>query len=343
MKKKDGFQLLYLAQFIFPFFVVVAHVGSLTSNPELHFLLKNILCRVVVPFYCVSNAFFYAQKDSVGKKMWLRKNIQVYLLWSLIYLPFGIQFIQDYVNLPLALYPVGVLVGLVYTGTFYHLWYFPAIFFGVVIVDKLIHKWGYGKVFSGLLVLYAIGASETYSAYLAGTGFGQLMESYFNIFLTTRNGLFFTTIFVLIGFYLAENHQRLLVDSEKNYRGLILSSLLLLIEGTIIFLHQGRDVNVYFALIPFSFYFFLVLLSYHGKADFKSLRKYGQGIYFFHMIPIQLFNIFVSTSGLTSAETGWIRWILGVGISLMVILLVDGFKKVRISDKSVPQLYERSL
>lgn len=343
MKKKDGYQLLYLAQFIFPFFVVIAHVDSLTSNPELHFLLKNILCRVVVPFYCVSNAFFYAQKDSAGKKMWLKKNIQVYFMWSLIYLPFGIQFIQDYVNLPLALYPVGVLVGLVYTGTFYHLWYFPAIFFGVVILDKLIHRWGFGKIFIGLMVLYAIGASETYSAYLAGTGFGQLMESYFNIFLTTRNGLFFTGIFVLIGFYLAENQQCLLANSAKNYRGLILSSLGLLIEGTIIFFHQGRDVNFYFALLPFSFYFFLVLLSYCGKGDFKHLRKYGQGIYFIHMIPIQLFNIFVSTSGLTSAETGWIRWMLGVGISLTAILIYDVFQKMRINKQSVPQIYERGI
>ncbi|WP_265455486.1 acyltransferase family protein [Enterococcus sp. HY326] len=341
MKHNRDFQLLYLAQFIFALFVVLVHSGTVTANQELHFFLKNMVARLAVPFFVINNVFFYAQKESWGQKKWFKKNVGLYVIWSIIYLPLGIQFIQEYLQLPIFLYPIAALVGLVYTGVFYHLWYFPAVFVGIILVKKIIDRWGYLKAFLGLVVFYVIGASETYSAYLAGTFMNTVMDKYFATFLTTRNGLFFTGIFILIGFYLAEHHEKLMQKTKLNFLGLGVSALFFLTEGWLVFSNQGRDVNFFFLLIPLSFFFFLILLSYRGKSNFCYLKKYGQGIFFFHMVPIQLFNIFVTTTGLSKPEMGTYRLILGIGASFLMVETYSKIKELKANESLLPKLSSR--
>lgn len=335
MRKGGEYQALYLMQFIFAIFIVVGHVGSLTDIPELHFFLKSMIARLVVPFFILNNIFFYAQKDTISKKTWMKKNIKYYLIWSLVYLPFGIQFIQEQIDLPLALYPVALLVGFVYTGTFYHLWYFPALFFGIFVLEKVIRRWGYLKPFFLLLVLYIIGASETYSSYLEGTFFRNVMDQYFAIFLTTRNAIFYTGIFILIGFYLAENYQTLLRKKHFINIGLVLSLLAFSLEAVVVYANPGRDKNFLFALIPVIFFLFLSLLNKKSQSNYAYLRKYGQGIFFIHMIPIQLFNIFVTIPGASPVELGLIRFILGVGVSILVI---DAYEHLKEPLRKLPEL-----
>ena len=64
-----------------------------------------------------------------------------------------------------------------------------------------------GMVWTGFLalLLYCWGLIETYSAYLDTTSLLKGYQLYSNLFFTARNGLFYTPIFIYMGYYLYDH------------------------------------------------------------------------------------------------------------------------------------------
>jgi len=60
------------------------------------------------------------------------------------------------------------------------------------------------KTFVLLLVLFALGAIETYHAYLSPSLLTDWYDAYAKLFFTSRNGLFYTPIFIYLGYFLAD-------------------------------------------------------------------------------------------------------------------------------------------
>ncbi|MHC5375251.1 acyltransferase family protein [Enterococcus sp. LJL120] len=319
MQTKPNYNLLYVTQFICSLFIVVVHSGTLTENPELHFVIKTMICRVTVPFFLVVNAFFFRQKNAEERKIWLKKILQTYLFWSLIYLPLGLQFVQQELQLSGLLLIPAALVGLIYTGIYYHLWYFPALLFSLYVVPKLLRKFGYIKLAGLLLLLYIIGASETYSAFITMPFLKNILNGYLAFFFTTRNGVFFSSIFILMGFFIADHFEKIQRQKSVLTIGLLASFVLMAIEGPLIYANQGIDKNFLFFLLPLLFFGFPLLLKASAKKSLKPLKKAGQFIFFVHLLPIEIFNTLTMTGNEVTANLGWTRLFLGVFIPILLL------------------------
>lgn len=276
-------------QYLFAIAVILVHSGRLTSYEPLHFGLKSMLGRLAVPFFIVCASFFLKQSLGNSKKMktYLVKIVKTYLFWSFVYLPYAWLFFSS-LHLPVYLFPAGVFVALIYLGMCYQLWYIPAFLLGLFLVNQLVKH--LGMVWTGLItfLLYCWGLIETYSAYLDTTSLLKGYQLYSNLFFTARNGLFYTPIFIYMGYYLYD-HFHAQTFRIHRWQKLALSFGLLCLEGIIIFQHQGIDKNFFF-LLPFVTVYFVnacLRSSFLKSYDLQYLKQLSIALYFSHPIFIE--------------------------------------------------------
>ena len=276
-------------QYLFAIAVILVHSGRLTSYEPLHFGLKSMLGRLAVPFFIVCASFFL--KHSLGNsqkmKAYLVKIVKNYLFWSFVYLPYAWLFFSS-LHLPVYLFPAGILIALVYLGMCYQLWYIPAFLLGLFLVNQLVKR--LGMVWTGLItfLLYCWGLIETYSAYLDTTSLLKGYQLYSNLFFTARNGLFYTPIFIYMGYYLYD-HFHAQVFSIHRWQKLALAFGLLCLEGIIIFQHEGIDKNFFF-LLPFVTVYLVnacLRSSFLKSYDLQYLKQMSIALYFSHPIFIE--------------------------------------------------------
>ena len=276
-------------QYLFAIAVILVHSGRLTSYEPLHFGLKSMLGRLAVPFFIVCASFFLKHSLGNSKKMkaYLVKIVKNYLFWSFVYLPYAWLFFSS-LHLPIYLFPAGVLIALIYLGMCYQLWYIPAFLLGLFLVNQLVKH--LGMVWTGLItfLLYCWGLIETYSAYLDTTSLLKGYQLYSNLFFTARNGLFYTPIFIYMGYYLYD-HFHAQTFRIHRWQKLALSFGLLCLEGIIIFQHQGIDKNFFF-LLPFVTVYFVnacLRSSFLKSYDLQYLKQMSIALYFSHPIFIE--------------------------------------------------------
>ena len=276
-------------QYLFAIAVILVHSGRLTSYEPLHFGLKSMLGRLAVPFFIVCASFFL--KHSLGNsqkmKAYLVKIVKTYLFWSFVYLPYAWLFFSS-LHLPVYLFPAGVLIALIYLGMCSQLWYIPAFLLGLFLVNQLVKH--LGMVWTGLItfLLYCWGLIETYSAYLDTTSLLKGYQLYSNLFFTARNGLFYTPIFIYMGYYLYD-HFHAQVFSIHRWQKLALAFGLLWLEGIIIFQHEGIDKNFFF-LLPFVTVYLVnacLRSSFLKSYDLQYLKQMSIALYFSHPIFIE--------------------------------------------------------
>ena len=276
-------------QYLFAIAVILVHSGRLTSYEPLHFGLKSMLGRLAVPFFIVCANFFLKQSLGNSKKMktYLVKIVKTYLFWSFVYLPYAWLFFSS-LHLPVYLFPAGVFVALIYLGMCYQLWYIPAFLLGLFLVNQLVKR--LGMVWTGFLalLLYCWGLIETYSAYLDTTSLLKGYQLYSNLFFTARNGLFYTPIFIYMGYYLYD-HFHAQTFSIHRWQKLALAFGLLCLEGIIIFQHEGIDKNFFF-LLPFVTVYLVnacLRSSFLKSYDLQYLKQMSIALYFSHPIFIE--------------------------------------------------------
>ena len=276
-------------QYLFAIAVILVHSGRLTSYEPLHFGLKSMLGRLAVPFFIVCASFFLKQSLGNSQKMkaYLVKIVKTYLFWSFVYLPYAWLFFSS-LRLPVYLFPAGVLIALIYLGMCYQLWYIPAFLLGLFLVNQLGKH--LGMVWTGLItfLLYCWGLIETYSAYLDTTSLLKGYQLYSNLFFTARNGLFYTPIFIYMGYYLYDHFH---AQAFRIYRWqkLALAFGLLCLEGIIIFQHEGIDKNFFF-LLPFVTVYLVnacLRSSFLKSYDLQYLKQMSIALYFSHPIFIE--------------------------------------------------------
>lgn len=189
----------------------------------------------------------------------------------------------------------------------------PAFFLGLVLVHFSLEKWGWRITVCLACLLYLLGSVETYSTYLAESIFLTAFDSYKTFFFTSRNGLFYTPIFVLTGFYLADKLNQPIFQYRQKTK-LLVCIALLTVEATIIYLNQGYDKNFLFSLIPFTAY----LVAWNLTTDlfrqkkFQFLKEYASYYYFIHVIPVEISFFFLETSALTKIQKGWLVFFITI-------------------------------
>ncbi|MGL4695389.1 acyltransferase family protein [Enterococcus larvae] len=308
---KKNIQMIDLLKFIAAIMVVCIHSEPISGNEWFNFLVKNILCRIAVPLFFISSAYFI-RKSTVNKEGNLKGKIvhllKNYLFWSVVFLPIGLDWINQNLSISPSLYPAALLFGLVYSGTYYHLWYIPAFILSVVIITKARQYISYKLIFLIAAALYFVGSLETYYGLITIDWVKEIFDGFIQLFFTTRNGLFYGMIFTAIGFFIYDYEQKLLTLKKYFKWALLFLGSLLFLEGVIVYNMLRLDCNFLIVLIPFSFVLFLWGITSEIKLPFNTvkLRALSHYYYFIHPICIVIlfeignaFNLSFFSKGLT--------------------------------------------
>lgn len=281
----DAFRIIAAA------LVVAIHTSPLGSFSDgADFFLTRVLARVAVPFFFMVTGQFvlsdviYGDRAS-SKRFWryLRKVLVLYGVSILLYLPLGI-YAGHYKELTVA----GALKLLVFDGTFYHLWYFPACIIGGLLV-YLISRWKnlYATAaVTGTLYLLGLLGDSYFGLTEQIPGLAQAYRSGFQLWSYTRNGLFFAPLFLLLGAVIGTRKPRL--RRGWALAGTVVSLSLMTAEAFLLRAAQWqRHDSMYLLLVPAMVFLYQLLLSCRWK-PLPLCRKAATWIYILHPMVIVL-------------------------------------------------------
>lgn len=295
MKKTDYFGAIDIFRIAAAALVVAIHAPDVTFLGETgNLLLSGVIARIAVPFFFAVTGFFTDFTSTASLKRLLAKTALMYAAATAVYLPYGS-------------YSAGIRQ-MMFDGTFYHLWYFPALAIGAVIVFAL-KKLPACAALTIASALYAFGlcGDSYYKLAVNAEPIRKALEVLSNVFSYTRNGIFFAPIFLLIGNVLGNKLSRDLNENRRPISPLIsvpcfavsLAALIaerFSLRGITFAVHD----NMFISLIPCTVFLLLLLSAIRLKAR-PALRQISMWIYIIHPIIIDLW-IRVK-NGLDSAGT----------------------------------------
>ena len=276
-------------KFIAAFLVVAIHVSPLSGiNENGDFILTRIAARIAVPFFFMVSGYFVlpgSRKHNGRIIKFLKKTCILYLAAIILYLP--VNFYTGYFK---ELKAGTVLKDIFFDGTFYHLWYLPAVILGILICLFLIRMTGEKAAFVITLILYLAGLLG--DSYYGLTGMipvlKKIYDGFFQVFSYTRNGIFFAPVFLMLG-CLVKSGEKTEEEGTKEdkrngyYTDSIIYALIVLMfflpmmaEGLLLHKYEWqRHDSMYIFLLPLMYFFFIWILSLSeqekntekGKAD----------------------------------------------------------------------------
>lgn len=181
----DGFRLVAAA------LVVAIHTSPLVCfGADADFLLTRVLGRLAVPFFLMVTGCFLLERG--GVRRFLTKTLGLYAAVILLYLP--LNFYAG--GFPASQWPSKLLL----EGTFYHLWYLPAVLLGVPLAFFLHRlKRGWALTIAGMLYLIGLCGDSYYGVVCQVPAVKGWVDGLLTVFPHTRNGLFMAPLFLLLG------------------------------------------------------------------------------------------------------------------------------------------------
>ena len=207
-------------------------------------------------------------------------------------------------------------------GTFYHLWYFPAVILGIWVTYFFIKHLNKTSSIISIVILYIIGifGDSYFGISKQSIIISKTYDAIFMIADYTRNGLFFAPIFISLGYAIFG----------------IISTFFMIFEGIILkhFNLQKHD-SMYFMLVPTMFFIFNILVQINNENN-KKLRNIATIIYIMHPMfiifirgaakVISLENIMINNS--------LINYILVATSTLIFSILFENIKEKIVKKKN---------
>lgn len=245
-------------------------------------MLSHCISRVAVPLFFGFSGFFL-RKQFMNRLCTVRnvypiikKYLMTYIGWSVIYIPVMI----------VGYYRLGNTFGkaifleikdTIFYGSYFHLWYFPAVIFCSAFMTILWGKLNSKRsiVFLGA-ILYIFGTmTSTYNFLfdieIESVWIKNIIDLYFYLFVSHRNGLFFGFIFYGIGFLIADK-QKDNVYQKRHIIGLMISLMMLIGEGIYVLERCEYKPDAFIFLVPVV-YFGIRVIS--RKADDEKKKMLG--------------------------------------------------------------------
>ncbi len=279
------------------FLIVAIHTSPLQSFSEVaDFLVTYCIGRVAVPFFLMVTGFFVlapyqkclrrpmpARERSIDKvKKFLMKTSALYCIAILLYLPVMVYAKQW--NHSLGEWMKEIF----FDGTFYHLWYLPAVLMGCLLLMGMMRLCSPLAISVSVFALYLVGtAGDSY--YLLVSQAPAVKAVYEGIFIVssyTRNGIFFAPVFLWLGVLIANGKLELPAHHAAAGFGVSLAGMLA--EGLLTWsLGWQKHNSMYLLLLPVMFFLFEWLLSMEAASS-GLLRDASMFIYIIHPICIIL-------------------------------------------------------
>ncbi|MBI1910836.1 MAG: acyltransferase [Deltaproteobacteria bacterium] len=274
-----------------------------------HFI--NQASKFGVPFFFIASGFFFGRSLGKGGEpidiflKYFKRLLPVFIIWSAVFslipankavmangilsgfLAVTIKAINSIIEAPFLF---------LMNGTWIHLWFLPALIVGLAIVAVFLSLKIERYLIYFALFLFIIG--------LLGGAYSHLPIG-FELDFNTRNGPFFSTLFIAIGWILSnlkrEDYPTAGAAFLMAVSGLILQSF----EAVLLLKYYGMKMHLHDYLIgtlPFAAGVFLLGLNYSemGKEGvLQRLGKFTLGIYVSHtliMMPVFKFRAYFDHS-----------------------------------------------
>lgn len=245
----------------------------------------GIITRLCVPFFFITSAYFYWLKEK-GAFLYLKRIVLLYLIWSVIYLPFDIKELRSM--------SFGqILYRFLWEGNEHALWYLCASAVGFIITFLLLKILKPKAVLIIGILFLVIGCVKSTWAPLAEKLFSVSIPD----FLGSRNGLFYAFPYTALGMYIAKKADK---GKTENLRpaiiGFIASLAALAAESFIFVVWLKTPVTIlWLSVLPCTY--FLFILSSNIKINLRKdtslfLRKMSTLIYVSQYLFIPLFKNF---------------------------------------------------
>ena len=299
---KKQYSGIDIGKLICAILVIAAHTHPSLSNLWLDRGVK-LLLKLAVPFFFTATGYLlidHLDKERLSK--YVRRILVLYLIWSLIYLPF---------KWPLS----NPLRAIFITGVNSHLWYVPALVFSVVVVYLLHKKLRITQILVIASVFIIVGALlftyEPITSKLIGSG-GDWVFRLLDI-IKPRNGLFYGFFYVALGAFLKQKKER----PKVFYCVLLVVGLALVaIEGLIAVNKLHTNSTVLWLTCPIAVAgFFMICKTTEFKFETTIVRKMSSMIYFSHYIWIYILAWF-------GIERGMILFICVTMLSIISSYLI---------------------
>lgn len=304
--------------------VIAIHTAPFSDmNPKLDTVLTYGLGRVAVPFFLMTTGYFviapyWSQGFSDGRRYrrFLKKTLLLYGGAVLLYVPvmwYAGKFPSD---LP------EFLKMLVFDGTFYHLWYFPALLMGCVLCVWLLQRGSLRSTAAMVSLLYAAGLlGDSYYGLVSKIPVLEAVyQEIFRISSYTRNGIFYAPVFLFLGVLAAAGKCQCSAGAERT--GQILSTGLMLAESYVTDLLGWQRHSSMYAALPLVMYFlYPVLLRGEGRAP-SFLRSGTAFLYVIHPAAIILVRGIAQALGLKEvlADHSMIHYVSVVLLSMVMMI-----------------------
>lgn len=298
MRQRKNYTAIDNFRLIAALLIVAIHTSPLKSFHETaDFLVTYCIGRIGVPFFLMVTGYFvlapYQKKFRSGAWTWsnfrdsglekfLKKTSVLYLISTLLYFPLKIysQNLSSTVG--------GWLKEIFFDGTFYHLWYLPAVMIGCLLLVALLHGCSPLAISGIVFALYVVGVlGDSYYNLVSNVPvLKAVYEGIFRISSYTRNGIFFAPVFLWMGVVLANGRVR--ISKGGAALGFWISLAGMAVEGMISYSFQWQKHNsMYFLLLPVMVFLFELLLSMQGHA-IRAARDLSMYVYILHPLCIVL-------------------------------------------------------
>ena len=208
-----------IAKFILAFFVVAIHVRPFDNweNPTVDALFYSA-AAVAVPYFFIASGFLCFARDEENPwetggqraRKQAKAVLELYLIWTLIYLPiiaFGSM--QDGLSVSEAV--IRFVQGTIFVGEniwAWPLWYLLALAVALAVVSLFARFAATPRglaVFATAMLAAGAGLNMLNHAETLPVAIAPLVDGYFDLFYTTRNGLFEGLFYVVCGVILGLN------------------------------------------------------------------------------------------------------------------------------------------
>ncbi len=321
-------------RFIATLMVVAIHIYPLTSlNKDLDFIITRVIFRIAVPFFLMITGYFLLEKALSNRKVikeYTFKILKLYFISIIIFLPLNI-YNGYFNNIDISV----ILKDIIVNGTFYHLWYFPSLLLGLWILYFLIKKFDNKTISLIVIILYIIGLfGDSYFGFVKNLSFfNNFYSLIFNIFDYTRNGLFYTPIFLYIGYLFRVNNYKL--SNKKNILFVLLFLILLIIEGALLYYYKiPRHTSMYIFLIPLSIFIFSYAINSSSLSN-KNLRNISSWIYILHPLFIAIYHFISERVNCFFFDNSLVSYVSIVVLTIVFILIIKKVKEVIINGNRI--------
>ncbi|SFD64292.1 serine/alanine racemase [Paenibacillus catalpae] len=273
--------------------VVANHTSPLLSySAAADFLISNLFTRIAVPIFFMTAGFLFFRKltgdpitDRNALHGYMLKTLKLYTAALLIYFPLNIY--TGYFSESFTTY--SLIKDILFDGTFYHLWYLPALILGLYITFYMYQKMTMKAMLASAGLLYIVGllGDSYYGMLQNGSGIVHVYEGMFTVFDYTRNGLFYAPIYLAIGAWAAKRQ----IPERKplvNAALFAVSLGMMFVEGEL--LHSAgipRHDSMYIFALPATYFLFQWSLQWKVRSN-KTFREWRVWVYILHPLAIVL-------------------------------------------------------